>query len=1377
MGGDSVSAVFCPVLKLFLPLLFCCTTLLRSQDIRFETLTTEDGLPDGTIVCMLKDAQGYLWIGTYSGLARYDGYSFKIFGESRDDSTGLWGRIIYAMHQDKNGFIWLATVGGGLNRFDPRTEKFAHYLHDSTNEMSLSHDFVYAIHEDNRGRLWVGTRGGLDLFDPSRGEFLRIHPSPRETIDHPAVQVTAILEDASRDGILWVGTWGDGVIEIDVNSNSIKHFRDKRNQTPLPYKDVRFLQHSTTESDVLWVGTEGGGLAKFNVREGSIVAYTHEPSNDRSISNNNVRSMLQDRSGNCWVGTSGGGLCRFDPSREEFVSYRHDSKDSHGLPNNNILSLLEDESGVCWIGSRTGVSRFSIQTQQFTVFQNDPLDANSLSDDFLYSIFEDASGILWIATGKGLNRYDPGKGRFRSYQYNVKDASSLRNNQVRTIYEDRRGQLWVGNTNGVLHRFDKKTGKSKSIIVVPPRADSECDIRSMLDDSYGTFWVGTRRGLYVVDRQGWKSVPAGIEILEQNSSVEVNVNSLYEDSNHVLWIGVLPLGLIAYDIKTGTVVQYGIIDSTGQGSGLRSREVTYAGSDKKGNLWVCTFGGGLNMFEKEKRVFTSFARKEGVPDYLYGFIEDSHGNLWLGSNNGLCKFDPETKRTRLFTLKHGLPSIEFNSRSFCRARNGVAYFGSTNGMLAFNPDSIVDNEHVPPVVIAKMEIFQQEFSGDTAINYLTNVVLPYDQNFLSFEFAALDFKDPGDNVYAYKLEGLDNDWVDSGPRRYVAYTDIHPGEYLLRVRASNNDGYWNHEGAKLALTILPPWWETGWAYSAYALAILGALYLVRRFDRNRDRLKHQAELEHLEAAKLREIDHLKSRFFANISHEFRTPLTLIEGPIKLLKSGTYNGDAVEQYEIILRNSQRLQRLVNQLLDLAKIESGEMRLRFRQLDLVDLVKGAVAAFESLAKQKGILFNVDYANDRITGCFDRDGLEKIVTNLLSNAFKFTGAGGQILVTVTRTQGEGMGMSSVLLTVSDSGIGIPEDQIGKIFDRFYQVDASQTREHEGSGIGLALTKELVELHKGKITVVSEKGKGTTFTVWLPAGNEFLPPSQVGDIPHELEPQELVSADGPTPHEGKEGNEKWANGGFPLVLIVEDNTDMRRYMRTSLDSNYRVIESANGEEGMQKATEILPDIIISDVMMPKMDGFTFCAQLKTDERTSHIPVILLTAKAGADQKIAGLETGADDYVTKPFDAKELLARVKNLIDQRRKLRERFAREVKLKPAEIAITSADERFLNKAMEVVEAHIPDHTFTAELFAKEMYLSQMQLHRKIKSLTNRSPWEFVRTIRLERASQLLRKQAGTIGEIAFEVGYSDPSHFADAFRKQFGVSPSEFVHGK
>jgi signal transduction histidine kinase/DNA-binding response OmpR family regulator len=615
---------------------------------------------------------------------------------------------------------------------------------------------------------------------------------------------------------------------------------------------------------------------------------------------------------------------------------------------------------------------------------------------------------------------------------------------------------------------------------------------------------------------------------------------------------------------------------------------------------------------------------------------------------------------------------------------------------------------------------------------------------------------------------------------------IPPGSYIFRVKGSNNDGVWNKEGTSVKITILPPWWLSGWAYTLYAVLFGLTLYGLRRIELKRVRLNNELEKKRFEARKLKEIDELKSRFFSNISHEFRTPLTLILGPLQKFLSNTEDRERREDMLAMQRNARRLQQLIDQLLDLSKLDAQGMPLRARPGNIVQKVRELTSAFASLAESKDIVLHFTAGEESITVFFDTDKLEKIIYNLLGNAFMFTPDGGKIFVELSRQTLAGSALPSlpsgnyVEIRIRDTGRGIPSPRVNKIFDRFYQVDDGSTRTQAGTGIGLALTREFVELHHGKIRLESEVGKGSTFTILLPLGRDHLTDAEVVDHTPEQEAAELPLQ--PTEHLNAgtapvlSDTKATDTNGRPLVLIVEDNQDMRRFLHNCLAQIYDILEAENGESGHQAALERIPDMIVSDVMMPEMDGFEFCRRIKTDERTSHIPIILLTARASKESKLEGLDFGADDYLVKPFDADELIVRVRNLIDQRQKLRERFGREITVKPQDITITSIDEKFLQRAINIVEENISNSDFDIDQFCREMAMSRSTLNRKLRALTDFSSNGFIRTLRLKRASQLLQKKSATVVEIAYEVGFNNPSYFAECFRTQFGTSPSEYASG-
>jgi signal transduction histidine kinase/DNA-binding response OmpR family regulator len=737
----------------------------------------------------------------------------------------------------------------------------------------------------------------------------------------------------------------------------------------------------------------------------------------------------------------------------------------------------------------------------------------------------------------------------------------------------------------------------------------------------------------------------------------------------------------------------------------------------------------------------------------------------------------------------------------------------------FHPDSIKDNPYIPPVVITSFKRYNTDEAEGIAIeekgiSQKKEIELSYKNNILTFEFAALSYCKTFKNQYAYKLEGYSDKWIQLGTERRINFTNLDPDTYTLRVKGSNNDGVWNEKGTSLKIIITPPWWKTWWAYTLYTVLFMSLLYGLRRYELNRIRLKNQVKIEHMEAEKMKEVDHLKSRFFANISHEFRTPLTLILGPLENLLQNAVPEKLKEQYEIMQRNGRRLLQLINQLLDLAKLEAGSMALRAKPENIVHLLKLIIASFQSLAERKRVALRFHAQDDSASSSefeippvyVDRDKFEKIISNLLANAVKFTPEGGEVSVQLSviskpSPHDQLPTDHCLLITVKDTGIGIPANELDKIFDRFYQVDRHR-HEYQGTGIGLALTKELVKLHGGEIYAQSEVDKGSTFVVRLRLGKAHLKLENIvedSDQSSAISDQLSVTSEAKGEERGNE--ERQATEGphpatidtqqaasrseaelpslrddeQPILLIVEDNADMRKYLREILEQDYRLMEAGDGEEGLRQASAAVPDLIVSDVMMPKMDGFEFCHRIKTKELTSHIPVILLTARAAREDKLEGLDTGVDDYVTKPFDADELRARVRNLIEQRRRLRERFSREITLQPKDIAITTYDERFLSRAMEIVEKHISNPDFSTETFAKQMGVSRMQLNRKLRALTDQATGEFVRSMRLKRAAQLLANKGGTtIVEIAYEVGFSSPAYFAKCFREQFGLSPSEYV---
>ncbi len=760
----------------------------------------------------------------------------------------------------------------------------------------------------------------------------------------------------------------------------------------------------------------------------------------------------------------------------------------------------------------------------------------------------------------------------------------------------------------------------------------------------------------------------------------------------------------------------------------------------------------------------------------------------------------------------------FQGGAYFKNKKGEMFFGGDNGFNSFYPDSIKNNNRIPPVVITDFRLFNRSVPVglDTITNRIilsksiteTNEIeLTYKDYIISFEFAALDFHTPDKNKYAYIMEGFDKGWTyTDANRRFATYTNLDPGEYTFKVKGSNNDGIWNEAGTSIKLIITPPWWATWWAYGFYLIVFGSVLYGIRKYEINRLNWKNQFKLDEVKLEERAEIDLMKSRFFANISHEFRTPLTLILSPTENVLSKSVDDETQKQLSIVKRSANRLLGLINQLLDLSKLEAGKLELRTSKSNIVPFIKGITMSFESIAERIDITLKVKAEKDEIELYFDKEKMTKILTNLLSNAFKFTPEGGEITVSIAKCHSELVSESSAMnflknqmlnqvqhdnsveIKVRDTGIGIPADEIPKLFDRFYQVDSSQTREYEGTGIGLALTKELVELHQGTISAASKFGAWTEFTVTLPVGRKHLKDDEIVEEDVILKNLNEPVMDGSYKTDSPSHFDPAIAGQVKLsvtdntsedkniVLVVEDNADVREFIKDSLGNEFQIEEAANGEQGVRKAEQIIPDLIISDVMMPKMDGNELTRILKNDEKTSHIPIILLTAKAEQESRLEGLETGADDYLTKPFDTNELKVRIKNLLNIRKKLQEKYGKEIQVQKSDRKkLSSLDEHFMNNVLEVINKHLSEEEFSIEEFDKELVMGRVQIFRKLKALTGKSPSRYIRSIRLARAKKMIEEKKANISEIAYSVGFGSPAYFSKCFREEFGFPPSDLTN--
>ncbi len=1369
------------ILLLLFFLVFTSNIISQGTNFRFEKLTEEDGYPRSAVYDIIQDSRGFLWFGTLVGLCRYDGFPFKTYLHNPNNDRSISNIVVNSVYEDTQGFIWVGTLGG-LNKFNRDTEQFTRYIKDTKNQTSISNDNVYKVYEDKKGILWIGTDGGgLNKFDRETEEFTSYiyDPDDSSSISHNSI-FYAILE--SSTGELWIGTYGGGLNKFNKETGQFTHYiHDPDNPKSLSNDKIRTMIEDRFGN--IWIGTENGLnrliLSENEKNPPTFIHYRRNPENPNSISGNRVFSIYEDKKGELWVVTFDGGVDKFNRNNETFTKYLY----------NGGRSIYQDNSGILWVGNDQGVEKLNPNKLSFKHYKHNPMNPKSLRGNTIFEFLEDTDKNIWVATTFGLDKFLIEKNEFMHINFGEYKFGEL-SNGVLSLHKDKLGRLWVGTWGrGLIYieseEQNKTSPKFTEFMNNPRDTTSICGdvVMALYEDESGMLWIGTEDGgvsklaLYSDNLSKPKFINYKNDPNNHTSLTSNRVYDIYGDRSNEIWFLTMN-GLDKFDKNRNVFIHY--VHKNDDPQSLSSNDILGVFEDKSGNFWVGTTS-GLNQFDRETQESIKYTHLDGLPsDITIGIREDDSGNLWISTEKGLSKFNPASKSFINYNAKDGLQGNEFNQLSYLRSQDGALFFGGLNGFSMFHPDSIKENTRIPQIVFTEFQLnnitvpigFDSTSNRTVLKNSITEtkeIELYHNDRVISFGFAALDFHNPEKNKYAYLLAGFEDDWnYTDASRRHITYTNLDPGTYILKIKGSNNYGYWNEGGASIRIIIFPPWWQTTWAYIIYALIILSIIYFTWRLQLRRIRIKHDYEMSKFEAEKMHEVDEMKSRFFANISHEFRTPLTLIFGPAKDISEKTKEQDTKQNAGLIKRNASRLYGLVNQLLDLSKLEAGRMTLETTEQNIIPLLKGLVLSFTSLAERKKITLKFNTIEENLDVYVDKDKVEKIINNLLSNAFKFTPEGGNIDFTVEKM------INEVEMRIADNGIGISKQRIDKVFDRFYQVDESHTRESEGTGIGLALTKELVELHKGKIKAESKEGEGTTLTVQLPLGKDHLKPEDIVErkVKTETEVTEEETELIPETDNRKEKTDVdvLLDTDKPLLLIVEDNSDVRKYIISHLESDYRIQEAVDGEDGLEQAMNHIPDLIISDVMMPKMDGFELCNKLKTDERTSHIPIIMLTAKATSQDKIEGYETGADDYIMKPFDATELKARIKNLIDIRIKLHEKFSSDDYSIPKEL--NSIDEQFIKRVLGVINEHISEEEFSIEELGKESAMSRAQMYKKIKALTGKSPSLFLRSVRLSKAKKMIKVGKGTISEIAYSVGYSSPAYFTKCFSDEFGYSPSD-----
>lgn len=1327
---------------------------------KFNRIDAEKGLSNSEIRSIYKDRSGFIWVGTPSGLNRYDGYEIRSIKQDLSATETPANNDIGQIQEDMLGRLWL-TTRTGYAIYNTEQERFEEDLTGIFKQYADTDDF-WSVHIDKAKNFWFVTwedirfydvkANQLKVFEQGKGGLSRglmadikqgknrywflLDNGQLECMDaqsHKIISRDSTIQRIShvrngREMRLFVDSAGDVWVYGFDSQLGAAHYNTAKGSWQIysnhsPQKEYRISNNTVTaieEDDQknIWIGTDHGGVNLINKKTGEITVILNDEKDPLSIPQNTIKSIYKDDTGIMWLGTYKKGICYYHESIYKFKSPTASAR----LPFNDINCFHETADGNIWIGTNGGgLIYFDRKIERYTQYKHDPSNTNSPAGNVVVSIKEDKQGRIWIGYYlEGLDCYD-GK-KFKNYRYDPDDPTSITDNNVWVLCCDRAGNLWAGTLGGGVVVLDIMTGK------IIKHFDTSGSVYSLVESKSGGMFVGAQSGLYIYNPATEKLELYEPEIFSKVQLSRNDINNLYEDTRGLLWIGTRN-GLFIYNPYTKEVSFYS------QQNGLSSDLVQSIQEDSENNMWIAT-NRGLTCLK--------VSTNEETPGYFFQLIN--------------------------YDSSEGLLGEQFNYNASFMTSKSELLFGGTQGFSMFIPTQITYNSIPPKVIITNFQIYNksikpnEKYNGrvllEKSIGLTDKIKLKYSDNYFTLTFAALDYCIPNKARYFYKLEGFNDQWLEADrSSRRVTYTNLNPGTYLFKLKAFNNDGIESSEPVLLKIIITPPFWNTTIAWVIYALLLIAIILWYRRRMTIKAEKKLEYAQEKLKVNQQLEMDEMKLRFFTNISHEFRTPLTLILTPLEELQKKETDHEKKNLLHVIDRNARKLLGLVNQLLDFRKLDVNAHKIQRSHGDIVQFMKEQASLFNEAMNKKQISFTFKSDFPVLYMWFDSDKMGKTMINILSNAYKFTPEGGHVNVKLQAYERE-----KIKIAVEDDGIGIPESDLDKIFERFYQVKSSKEGNFQGSGIGLHIAKEFIELHGGEIQAIRLPEKGTRFEIILPIVQQDQPIEESEELDKAKEAEETTD-----PYNSEQSMEDQ----LPKLLIVEDNADLRSFLSDQFKHEYSVLQAENGVEGKEIALSEIPDMILTDVMMPQMDGVTLCQELKADIRTSHIPLILLTAKSGEESKLEGLTAGADDYITKPFNLDILKIKIKNIVEARKKSQNEFHQQIKIEPSKITVSSLDEKLISKALEYTEKHLSDPDYSVEELSRELGMSRVHLYKKLSSLTGKTPIEFIRVVRLKRAAQLLKESQLSVSEIAYEVGFNNPKYFRKYFKDEFGVLPSQY----
>jgi signal transduction histidine kinase/ligand-binding sensor domain-containing protein/DNA-binding response OmpR family regulator len=1320
-------------------------------------LNIEQGLSNNTVRSIFQDHNGFLWFGTFDGLNRYDGYGFKVFRNKAGDNNSLVHNIILSITEDSLHNCWIGTRQG-LSRLEPLSGRFTTIQWKSGDQPAQPLNAVVRdVKADKHNNLFIATES-LGLLLCPQGS-IQAQPIPLVKSASSILQygVKAIRVDGA--GNTWVLVQQYGLALYDTHTRQLKLVNES-----LP--DAAWLE---VVSNSLWIAS-GTAIYSYSPAANALaLAFDyHAQQADAGA----IVAFSLDKDHTCWIGTVLGKLLVWKPGDAKATTCAT-MEDPYSYSSVGLHTLYIDQQSRKWIGTaRGGVGVIDPRKGRFQTIAHQPGNSNSLVDNMVSALYEAPDGKLYVGTdGAGLSIWDRSNNQFTSLRNEPGNSASLSDNAITAIKADHAQNIWIATFRQGINRLDPATHKVKRYMPINPLSKKVDRVTyALLEDHDRRLWLSTLRqgseygALYLFN--------TALNRFEAFDSSLSDLFTLYEDSKGELWGGNLTQ-LVKIDPLNKKHQFYNI------GYAVRS---IY--EDKSGNCWVGTEGGGLLLFDRNtKKIAARYTTENGLcSDVVLTILEGAKGQLWMSTFNGLSVFDVVKHTFKNYYQADGLQSNQFHYTSALALRSGELAFGGIRGMNVFRPAEITPNHSMPPLLLSDLSVNNTPVENDTAYisqmasGKIAALTVPYSKAVFSFRYTALEYTVPGKIAYAYFMEGWDRGWNYTGNIRLATYTHLDEGTYTFRVKSTNGEGEWNPQQIAIRITVLPPWYRSWWAWALYAMAVLGALYVFVSYKMRQNRLQYEIKLAHLQAKeaqlnvqKEKEVNEKRLAFFTNVSHEFRTPLTLIIDPVKEMLNSDKEAAHKEGLSMVYRNARRLLSLVDQLLLFRKAETDSDSLRLTELNAAELCREVFFSFVQQARIKKIDYHIEGADEPVTLYADREKLEIILFNLLSNAVKFTPSGGKITLKLTEAA------DTVAILVTDSGPGIPPEVGDKLFNRFYQVKSRQSSVKAGFGIGLYLVKHFTSLHHGQVAYESTPGEGASFTLTLQKGTAHFKGAEVFT---DEQPQPVFAEEGAPetesmkPDKGKELVTLVTE--IPTILIVDDDEDLRKYVSQVFSKDFNILQAVNGREGLTLAQQYLPDLIISDITMEELGGMDLCRQLKEDPALSHIPIILLTASTASETRLQGIEAGADDYVTKPFEKELLKARVISLLKKRNSLQQYFYNEITLQKNDGKVSVEYREFLDKCIKVVESHLDDETFSIKTLTTEMGMSRSSLYRKVNSVSGQSIIGFIRFIRLRKAAELMINTENNINEIASITGFNDIKYFRQHFSQLFGMNPSEYI---